>query len=462
MIRLSIEQENKTYLAHDNLHSVEWPPGGNRVFSGLANTFFAQQLEQVSPMARTTLERLASFLPDIYVPSQTRNDEQRFFCPVINTGTLLTKRDWQEESWGDKPDKVKREGTRRAKREVIHRSVNLTHKNVIHFLYHYNPSDEEFMILQYLARNMAYFGKRDSLCTATFHRGNFLLPDDYVAYVPSSKRTPCQINSSYEGRLKDLEVMFANNAIDQGVKAFYQKHEAHPLEREVEHIVLRIHNSNIHVDHANAVINLLTKSIHSKLPTISAEVTGHAEIDRRIRFACSALPDIGHTFSTGIIHGFIISIPKEITAESVKFHKQALAEVSQLTFRDVVYPLSYEANLKTLQINKWTRPSRLWTSITPVACNHTKKKTDQKQSVIEEVQKSLQYNYGITADSIDVSFMPRIRNSANTLYFNQRPHATGRSPYLTHITVRFSNKVQGLLRLGSYRNFGYGLMYPLD
>jgi CRISPR-associated protein Csb2 len=114
--------------------------------------------------------------------------------------------------------------------------------------------------------------------------------------------------------------------------------------------------------------------------------------------------------------------------------------------------------LQTLDIRQWTKPSRVWTTVTPIVFGHVpKEKKGGEPAVILESLHML----GVGASAVEeiaVSKHSPLQGAPPSWHFQ----SSSEKGMLRHVTLRFDRAVRGPLVLGRLRYFGLGLMRPLE
>lgn len=123
-----------------------------------------------------------------------------------------------------------------------------------------------------------------------------------------------------------------------------------------------------------------------------------------------------------------------------------------------------DSTLRTLLPNTWTKPSRLWTTATPMVFGHfPKAKNGGEPKVILDSLELI----GIQSEhvlEIAVGRHSSLHGSPPSWRFKTRRQRESAQPprLIRHVTLRFDRPVRGPILLGCKRYFGLGLMRPLE
>lgn len=186
-----------------------------------------------------------------------------------------------------------------------------------------------------------------------------------------------------------------------------------------------------------------------------------------------ALPDVGHRHATGRLFGAAISLPSDVDPALLQ---QVRTAVVRLATEELVRPAASSSAGRGLRLrvgiyggerrpwavvpSRWSRPSHSWVSATPVVHERWSKSGPS----IHEVERWCRHA-GLPEEIhvVEVSFSDRPLLSggidlAPALVFRSRED---RRPY-SHLALRFDRPVEGPIVLGRGRQFGMGLLAPVD
>lgn len=186
-----------------------------------------------------------------------------------------------------------------------------------------------------------------------------------------------------------------------------------------------------------------------------------------------ALPDVGHRHATGRLFGAAISLPSDVDPALIQRVRTAAV---RLATGELGLPGHASAPAGGIRVKvavyggerrpwaavprRWSRPSRTWVSATPVVYERWTK----GRPGTEEVERWCRHaGLPEEVEVIEVSFSerPLVAGGADlapSLVFRS---PDGRRPY-SHLVVRFDRPVGGPVVLGRARQFGMGLLAPVD
>lgn len=121
--------------------------------------------------------------------------------------------------------------------------------------------------------------------------------------------------------------------------------------------------------------------------------------------------------------------------------------------------------MHTLNVETWTRPSRIWTTATPMIFGHfPKSKNGGEPGVILESLRMI----GVSPEhvlEVAVGRHSPLYGAQPSWCFKSQGNSTlgdGSPRHVRHVTLRFRRAVRGPLALGCMRFFGLGLMRPVE
>ncbi len=236
--------------------------------------------------------------------------------------------------------------------------------------------------------------------------------------------------------------------------------------------------------------------------TLPESVTGHRADGSRSdqpHMAVLPLPYVASPYADGNIRGVALVLPRQAAAGDRRLLLKTLGsweraarsdgrlaalnedlEIPTLPIymgRAGVFHLSRlvdRSNMRTLQVDRWTRPARRWRSVTPVALDRNPghlgsanpAKARRAAAEAEAIIRKACARLGLPEpEEIAVSFAPTVVAS---------PHASAFPPYpavqrpdkprrvLIHVALRFGLPVEGPVLLGAGRYYGLGLFLPVS
>ncbi|MGH8572051.1 MAG: type I-G CRISPR-associated protein Csb2, partial [Gammaproteobacteria bacterium] len=206
-------------------------------------------------------------------------------------------------------------------------------------------------------------------------------------------------------------------------------------------------------------------------PNVPDIVHGHG---RHPHCAYIALPFVNprQRHADGSIKGLAVLVPRDVDEKDllalavglVRLQENGLHIPGIGTWRLVEVPED-DPPMHSLDARTWRRPSRRWTTATPMVFGHFPKPNNG--SAVKIVLESLRM-VGVEPDlavEVAVGRHSPLHGAPPSWQFktngNQRD-ADGPPRILRHVSVRFDYPVAGPIVLGAKRYFGLGLMWPLE
>lgn len=174
-----------------------------------------------------------------------------------------------------------------------------------------------------------------------------------------------------------------------------------------------------------------------------------------------ALPDVGHEYATGRIHGLAVMLPSDASAETVESLRTALWRPWSLRIPGrapvAVRPYGGENRPLATQPRRWSRPAQTWMSVFPVVHERRRRHGPSPADVVAWCRHA-----GFPDPvSATLSLVPLINGSpALRPEHVFRDRDDSRRPY-SFLAVSFGSAVTGPMVLGRLRQFGLGLMLPV-
>ncbi len=230
-------------------------------------------------------------------------------------------------------------------------------------------------------------------------------------------------------------------------------------------------------------------------------VTGHrpdGSRSDRPHMAVLPLPYVGSQYADGKLRGVALVMPRGASSEDTRALLKSIGAWEDAARRDErmaalnedldiptlpvhmgragVFHLTRlldRTNMRTLRVERWTRPARSWRSVTPVALDRNPGhlfsrdpvKARRASSEAESIIRSACARQHLPEPvEVTVSFAPVVTATPPASAFQpfpavQRPGKPRR--VLVHIAVRFDVLVEGPLLLGAGRYLGLGLLLPV-
>jgi len=210
----------------------------------------------------------------------------------------------------------------------------------------------------------------------------------------------------------------------------------------------------------DAVLEKYERHVAGSSDEVPQVLHGHGFDGTGYQHACwLALPDVGHPYSRGKIHGAAIWLPPGTPTEVVQGVHTALWHVQELGrsgyFRVHVSPFSEEKKPLAARPDRWNATERVWASAFPVVHEHWQKGGPDLAEVKRWcLHAGLPEPVGFR--SVEVPLLP---GAVSLMPHEARRKGKEFRPY-SHIELIFAEPVTGPVVIGRSRQFGLGLMAP--
>lgn len=457
---------------HNDREQPEWPPHPARLFSAMTDAWGSNGENTAEAEALDWLSSLEP--PQIMASSATPRRSVQHFVPVNDPkkkDVLPENRLKQARTFASVTPEcpqiayVWNETIPKDKRNVLdgllERVVRLGHSSSLTSCYlsetdipeHTWEPDPSGEMFRWVGK-----GQREALCQeharhkGTLPRGS--LPSVSVSYVHKDAKPPPPQNFSRPntyGKWLVFEFLSSGKSISPASAA--------------------------------DVSSVLRKAVMCYLPaSMPSSLSGHTNkgkpaLDPHLGFAC--LPWVGHPRSDGRLMGCCINIPGSIPEKEARELYLAIgkwerkASPLHLTFGKcgiIEMQRTSRPDAFSLQFHRWSKPSTLWTSATPIALpchpgrlsggsDHHRKQAWAKAE--EGVRKSIDHVGLPEPEEVVLSQSPFISGVRHTKEFPVFKQG-GKSREEVHALIRWAEPVGGPMFLGSGRFLGLGLMCPMD
>lgn len=337
------------------------------------------------------------------------------------------------------------------------------------------------------------------------------LPDDPppAAWVPtasaSMRSTGESLRVSHGGRLDVLRTAYAEGGVGwrRPPTAPWQRYEPASVPDGIRRgafddrllVLRRVEGTRIDLRHAAAFADVLRSAMikaSNASPLALPCVSGHQPDGSPLDVAHVAylpLADVGHGHADGHLLGFALALPATLTAEV----EQAIYEVLANLVDEETQTISLGAASATctlmiedrpvrpvaLRFGTWTRPSRVWSTVTPIVFDQLPPRTSRppERGVTPTSARGDAYDEWVRAQIARACAhqgLPEPAESAVTdvPVFEGTPLARSFPPVLrkadgarrwhVHATLRFEEPVAGPLVLGAGRYRGMGMCRPVE
>jgi len=449
-----------------DVNRLEWPPHPLRLFAALTSIVKTSTNPVVTQYGDAVLRILEQHQPSMRFSPLAGKPEQNIYAPHNDgvEGRRVT-RTWkqgipvEDQIWYIFPDLV---------------NVEIGDRTSL------------FQVLQPMLRELTYLGHSSSMVSASLHQ-----ECPQPSHVPSSSGS-MWMRTYGDGSLKDLEDHYKQHRDYAGIlpyrdaqyQAVEQSHarlfgDAIVLER-VGGVVLSSSEEDLTGD---SVLLRLTKMIRHKLTSLlrtpTAMISGHnpdGSVLRDFHLGIFPLVFSGSDKADGTVKGFALTLPESATLQDRQELLRAVAAwESQYGTGDpgdeIGFPtiefgvgdgvmllrrVSERASMKTTDWNQWTRSSRMWSTVLPFTCPQYPSRGRSAESLIQPY-----LIYSRLPDPVRIECHDHSLHKGLGLASKCRIMSGRYSQYSTHVTVEFSEEVEGPVLFGSDIHHGFGICLPL-
>ncbi len=452
---------------------VEWPPHPDRLFCALVQTWGDLGEPTDAAEALRMLEKAGA--------------------PWIRAGKLLLHRTvTRYVPVNDRYEPYSRDGKKKAHQLIQGTGLGrdrkarmipqgpLDNPEVIIYWPEFDPDQKVRDSLAGLAAQVSHLGHSSSMVRVRLIES---VPDDGPTWKPDPGGSNA-LRVPFEGRLQELInawrarkerpswppiARYVNySEVEEGAI------EACGHHREMIPFRVRREGGSLPLETASRLLSVWRKALLQAAPQPIPEIlSGHAPESTaetpvpstRPHLALVPLPDVGHPFAGGRLLGVAAVLPREVNAADRAVTLQTLGRVNRLTLGELgtVYlePVDAFETRKALQPRTWSRPSRVWGSVTPVVLGKFPDRLFSAETcgIVEEACEIAGLPKPVR---IDIAGVPWIAGSVPAARFPALPSRPGK-PRRAHLHVRlqFDCRVRGPVLVGAGRHLGYGIFRQL-
>jgi CRISPR-associated protein Csb2 len=442
MLTLEIEFLTGRYRAtsYRSRQVAEWPPHPSRVFSALVASLYESDLGAPAREALLWLEQQPP--PEVSASRATERDTVVHFVPVNDESLPVEYRNRQPRSFpAVQPDST-----------------------LVHFIWpDALPPLEIRAALDRIAECTTYLGHSSSLVRAAFSD---------TAGVLSTHRVSADgdmlLRVPKTGRLQSLDQDFRlGRRPSAGPGERYELIDpttpVDPVESSFgEMIVFRcVEGPAIPI---TATINLTSILRDAVLfhagPDAPAIFHGH---DEQPHLACIALPYVGSQYADGHLMGVAAVLPRGISRNERREVLSVLSRIQKLTLGTwgewTIEQQLEPGRAETLTPATWSRPSKIWASVTPVVFDRFPKDRigQEAADIIAKSCTRIGLPSPQRAEILDASKFSGVPPSKQ---FRAQRREGDKPRLFSHVVLHFEQPVRGPIILGASRFFGLGLFRP--
>ncbi len=428
---------------------AEWPPHPTRLFSAMVASAYRSG-NSLTPQKRDALEWLESLpSPEIHAPVADTPDAPVSFVP---TGDFVGRK-------GKKGQEQYEHLIHRWRQARHFPSAIILNKPEVYYQWDQEPDESMFSALDDIAFGVTHVGTSHSMALIMLYPGKMPLSPN----LKPDENGSIFLRGTSGGRLEELDAVFESSS---GVRrppsaceplacyrqeAIFRKTQPHG-----EFLTLRISDTMHGADTAYYIGKALRRAVMSVMGDDAPEpVHGH---NNKQHIGWLPLPDVGHKYSKGRIIGFGIMLPWDISTKERSEILAGIGNINKLRLPDgrisnICHMMPGEKKPVALSKETWTKPSKIWASVTPVVLDRPPKRLTEDR-VCNALRQSLVFAGYPEPIKIQMS---------KYSFFNGAPPAF-KVPVKTpryHAVVEFETPISGPLIAGRLRYFGIGLFRPV-
>lgn len=307
-----------------------------------------------------------------------------------------------------------------------------------------DPEPDVLEVLTRIARRVSHVGRAESVCLVEIQPGQ--AP---ATWVPDA-RGHLSLRVPHTGRLAQLERAFRQGRFGQTAPwVAYARTDEQPQNGPWgDLIVLRL-NHALGVENLVAATQALRRAVLSVLgEDAPAVVHGHGSHDH---VAWLGLPNLS-PHARGELLGLALCLPATMATDARARCLRALLAVDHILPEGRRVALAPPTHALSLAARTWTRPARVWESVSPLVLDRHPRRSLTLPDVLADsvVRAGYPRPANVAVMATGAAGQPAARH-----YRLRRP---GRL-YL-HARIEFEQAVRGPVLVGAERYFGLGLFLP--
>lgn len=469
-IRCTLLRDTFEGGASDDPARAEWPPSPMRLFSALVAV--ADHASDVDEEVLRTLEALPP--PEILAPPALV-DEGAYRRAFVPTNSVA--------SGGGSTTFPGRTNGERGWPRAVPASPQVWYRWLAGEL-----SDETRAHIARLCRQVPYFGRSTSPALVEViddeppAQLGRLVPDSSVSSSFDYKQT---LRSAYPGSLDALRDAYHSKyrqgrpgdpwevglPVDYGAPGEAEPRNA-TVGPYVSMVVLALVDRQLDGRHAARVASYVRRALmHGLDGRAVAALNGHHD-GSVVQCAVLPLPFVGAPYADGHLLGVAIAMPELSREDRTAIHRALLKLGSMPVLAGPLGELRFErlspleasaprarSRAWGLDPDRWSRPARTWVSAFPAVLDRYLKRRDDVEA---EVRRAVMNSGYPEPAEVELSLRPLLEGAPDF-----RPEETirraaqrGFKPY-RHLRLRFAERIQGPVVIGSMRHYGLGLCVPL-
>lgn len=468
---------------------AEWPPHPDRLFMALVAAWGETHRSPAAAVALCWLEEQP--VPDLRVISDIeRRDVVTVFVPTNDAST-------PKKVEGEVSDKVLEEGLtvlpeKRGKQPRFFPAVRPLPASdggdsaLVVFVWQTDPSSTDRSALDDLCRRVTYLGHSSSPVECWLADSVPSQAESLPLWKPGSTRIHAtRVRVPGPGRFDELERLFAQGLRPKpSMWASYDMDSAQPEQTDCSHrtvfspdlIILRqTGGRRFGLESTPQLTRALRDTLMSYCPAQPAPewLSGHSQPGQPSdspHLAFLPLANVGHSHGDGRIMGFALALPADLQTPLLHaiLYESSEPRTLKLTLGklgDMQLELVGASRPQTLLPALWTKPSKRWATVTPMAFDrHPKGRGEDAFDEIETMVIQACERIGLPKNIIrSVHIMPVSAHQGTPANrgFPCLQRKSGGNIHHSHVAITFTDKVSGPLMIGAGRYRGYGLFLPL-
>ena len=454
----------------DRKKEPEWPPHPARLFSALVSAWGETDKDNDGRIVLEWLEQLPP--PSIHFdPNASHRTNVTVYVPVNDPANIVGQ--WKSTAVDSRPLKPRQ-------------FPNVSPERCeVFFEWPQAPIEpSQAKALKSLFRCVPYLGSSMSLVALSLAD---TIPDGFTCWNATSNGRE-QIRVVYPDRLAELEQQHEQFQ-STGQKSF------RPTAGRIEKYgpAVAIAEKHHSIFQSFAVLKLrseyrlglfstlkITQTMRSALMKSFGKepapwfISGHSsdstEQNRKpsheARLALVPLPDVAHPFADGHLMGIGLAVPANLSLAEQNRIWVAAHSVRHLTLGQLgvaeIESAGMDAPQFALHGESWSRPSRVWATVTPIVLDRFPRKNDRFGPEAEETIRKACGNIGLPEPAwvnvLPMSPLAGVPSAAEFPGYQTNPARP--LHFHVHAVIGFDKPVGGPVILGAGRYLGYGFMRP--
>ncbi|QEG35264.1 CRISPR-associated protein, family (Cas_GSU0054) [Bythopirellula goksoeyrii] len=404
--------------AYDEPGHVEWPPHPDRLFMALVAAMYRGEPQ---PAELEALSWLEGQQPPAISASPT-NDRSTLTAYWPTNDKLYANRNKEKLLAATCPDDP-----------------------CVTYWWDEKPKEELLEALRNVTSRMTYLGRSESIVNCWVEEGKRT-----AAWIPDDQGV-LKMRVPYQGRLSELQAFYAagNRPQPAAWHGYRNTHSPETIQGEWSQLIPLELGKPVDLRQVCPLIEAVRKCFLAACEEpMPSWLSGHTKNGDRLQAShvgLVPLADVGNPYSSGIVYGVGLMIPKSIDAVAASL---ALAPFLEKTsWIDAKTSIGKVESLrKTVFADTWCRASKTWGTVTPILLPRWPK----QESVDSLLLKAIEQAELPVPESIEI--------------LQSSPHRGGLgmelvSPpnrYRLHATIKWQSSLAGPVAIGSGRYKGLG------